>query len=171
MSLFHPNPSNFRLRINFYFYENSRTEFIPICAKYFRFMNTKSNRWRVYSSHSDTLIETNLTDSYIGQIVRSHSHSSTAKANYIYVQPKHKSLIEIVMADKDKAHLGCLEEDDEFEEFPAEGELFCAIQFNLDGILFATMCVCLHRKSFVVSRMDWQQRGRRRCKCLGRQLG
>lgn len=26
------------------------------------------------------------------------------------------------MADKDKAHLGCLEEDDEFEEFPAEGK-------------------------------------------------
>lgn len=26
------------------------------------------------------------------------------------------------MAEKDKAHLGCLEEDDEFEEFPAEGK-------------------------------------------------
>ena len=25
------------------------------------------------------------------------------------------------MADKDKANLGCLEEDDEFEEFPVEG--------------------------------------------------
>lgn len=26
------------------------------------------------------------------------------------------------MADKDKANLGCLEEDDEFEEFPVEGK-------------------------------------------------
>lgn len=28
------------------------------------------------------------------------------------------------MADKDKANLGCLEEDDEFEEFPVEGTHF-----------------------------------------------
>lgn len=27
------------------------------------------------------------------------------------------------MADKDKANLGCLEEDDEFEEFPVEGKI------------------------------------------------
>lgn len=52
------------------------------------------------------------------------------------------------MADKDKAKidLGLLEEDDEFEEFPAEGK-FASLTYKL-----------LNSKRFVLYRLDWHQR-------------
>lgn len=54
------------------------------------------------------------------------------------------------MADKDKAHLGCLEEDDEFEEFPAEGKFRFLPQTKLVSMRqhyrtecgVYTVCVC-----------------------------
>lgn len=65
------------------------------------------------------------------------------------------------MADKDKpkVDLGLLEEDDEFEEFPAEGE-----SGNVRNC-FSANCVQYFR-------LGWHQGGRRvGAECVGGQLG
>lgn len=54
------------------------------------------------------------------------------------------------MADKDKANLGCLEEDDEFEEFPVEGKAFAS--FSMCDLIFFTMplhCYCCFPIQFI----------------------
>lgn len=65
------------------------------------------------------------------------------------------------MADKDKANLDCLEEDDEFEEFPAEGKCY-SIWKMISMAIRPHACVAyvftLYTKHVffrVRSRMDW----------------
>lgn len=65
--------------------------------------------------------------------------------------------------DKAKVDLGLLEEDDEFEEFPAEGT----------HAILSIRCICdLTSKSLIhLRRLDRKGRRQRRYQCLGRQLG
>lgn len=94
---------------------------------HFKHSDVKSKRWRCSSIHSDTSMETNLTHSDIGKLCVLILNCLTAQAKSNCVQQNFETHLQLIMADKDKAHLGCLEEDDEFEEFPAEGKRYTTL--------------------------------------------